>query len=361
MIETNIALAVTETNTSYAWSDVSTRLRMVKVEEVDYTEYDPDGPSVGTNPCLSGCDGPFDAALDDLRNGDNGLDIAERLRNAYGADMVALIIDDTQYCGLAAGILPGADQAYQVTAWNCATGYYSFGHEFGHLQGAHHDAFVVSPGNRGVTIDGTFYNYNLGWTNTTDWWRTIMAYNNACSDAGGTCPRLQRWSNPNKSFEWVEFDAAADAGPADAMGGPTAKNYDILSLSASTVAGWRRSLGDEFNTQFNGKAPGWRVKNGTWWFADNKQWVGEIGAGQTASVVRNRRFGDFTFTARMKRKGCFTCSNKLIVRGKSKKTTANGTWRPWICRPSRRPMPFTPSPFRFRPTTTETPACGSTG
>ena len=56
---------------------------------------------------------------------------AHTLRSTYGADVVALIIDDAQYCGIAY-LGPGIDLMFSVTAWNCATGYYTFGHEIGH-------------------------------------------------------------------------------------------------------------------------------------------------------------------------------------------------------------------------------------
>lgn len=52
---------------------------------------------------------------------------AHTLRDEYGADLVALIIDDPQYCGIAY-LGPRTDLMFSVTGWNCATGYYSFGH-----------------------------------------------------------------------------------------------------------------------------------------------------------------------------------------------------------------------------------------
>ena len=178
-VEAMIALAMAETNTSYNWSGTSPRLRLLHFEEVAYVEYDPDG---------GGPLNPFDAALSDLLNGINGLGGVAGLRDTYGADMVGMIIDDPTYCGLAAGILPGASLAYQVTDNDCATGYYSFGHEFGHLQGAHHDEYVA-PGSS-VWIEGTNYAYNNGWVHlhastAAQRWRTVMAYNSECFDLRG--------------------------------------------------------------------------------------------------------------------------------------------------------------------------------
>ena len=112
-----INLAVTETNSAYSLSGVNVALRLVHVAYDGYFEASSNA---------------FNAALTDLQtNNDNKLDQAHTLRTVYGADVVALIIDDAQYCGI--GYLgPSINYMFSVTAWNCATGYYSFGHEIGH-------------------------------------------------------------------------------------------------------------------------------------------------------------------------------------------------------------------------------------
>jgi len=52
-------------------------------------------------------------------------------RTKYGADVVATIISLDRYCGIA-NIGPNIYSMFSVTARNCATGYFSFGHEIGH-------------------------------------------------------------------------------------------------------------------------------------------------------------------------------------------------------------------------------------
>jgi len=54
------------------------------------------------------------------------MDNVHALRTQYRADLVAMIIDDSQYCDIA---YLGTSQSYMfsVTAWNCATSYYSSG------------------------------------------------------------------------------------------------------------------------------------------------------------------------------------------------------------------------------------------
>jgi hypothetical protein len=50
-----------------------------------------------------------------------------------------MIINQSDYCGLADAIMANASTAFAIVHYDCATGYYSFAHELGHLQGARHD------------------------------------------------------------------------------------------------------------------------------------------------------------------------------------------------------------------------------
>jgi hypothetical protein len=173
-IENLIDLAVTETNQSYISSGIAPRIRLVFKGEVSYTE-----------------SGDFTTDLNRLQNTSDGyMDTVHTLRNQYGADMVSLIIEGTQYCGIAYAIggpsASYATSAFQVTARTCATGYYSFGHEFGHLQGARHDRYVDNTNN-------SPYTYNHGYYAPNNAWRTIMAYANGCNG----CTRIPYWSNPD--------------------------------------------------------------------------------------------------------------------------------------------------------------------
>ena len=55
------------------------------------------------------------------------------------ADVAVLVVTNNAYCGLASGIGSTAPTAFAEVYWDCATGYYSFGHEVGHLQSARHN------------------------------------------------------------------------------------------------------------------------------------------------------------------------------------------------------------------------------
>ena len=112
-----IDLAVLETNTAYTASGVDTQLRLVHAYRHD--SYDEDTGSFSN--ALSRISSTTDGIMDDVHG----------QRTLYGADLVALIIDHSQYCGIAY-LGPSITRMFSVTARACATGYFSFGHEIGH-------------------------------------------------------------------------------------------------------------------------------------------------------------------------------------------------------------------------------------
>lgn len=178
-----IDLAIAETNTAYELSGINTELRLVHAYLDDsYTE-------------AGGRDTFYDA-LDKITGTNDGvMDDVHDKRNTYGADIVALLVHDTALCGLA-HLGPRASKMFSVTAWNCATGYYSFGHEIGHNMGAHHD--------RGQTNNCDSDSFNFGYRDPQARFRSILAYNcgtGQCDgNAGGGCTRVQRFSNPTLGY-----------------------------------------------------------------------------------------------------------------------------------------------------------------
>lgn len=167
-----ITLAVAESNTGYANSAVEINLQLAAKSQVSYTET-----------------GNFDTDLARYRGTSDGyMDSIHSQRNTNTADVAMLIVNNTAYCGLASGIGSSASTAFAEVYWDCATGYYSFAHEIGHLQSARHD-----PANDPTN---TPYAYGHGFQSAAGGWRTIMAY--ACSST--TCTRLNYWSNPGKTY-----------------------------------------------------------------------------------------------------------------------------------------------------------------
>jgi hypothetical protein len=200
-ISSLIQLAVDETNQSYVNSGVNITMNRVYTGQVTYSE---SGRSFSTH--VNYLKGTTDGQMDNVHT----------LRNTYAADVVVLVVNDSEACGMAAAIKAVASSAFAAAHYSCITGYYSFGHEIGHLQGARHDRYV----------DGTLtpYQYGHGYIPAAKNWRTIMAYGNNCSN----CTRIQWWSNPLKTYGGV------------AMGTTTYEdNARVLNTTAGTVAAFR--------------------------------------------------------------------------------------------------------------------------
>jgi hypothetical protein len=134
-----------------------------------------------------------------FRNTNDGyMDEVHALRNTYAADVCVLLTSYSDgVCGEAYDIGVPASDAFCVVDASCATGYYSFGHEIGHLLGCRHDTYVDST--------TTPFAYGHGYVYSPGQWRTIMAYAAACS----SCGRIQYWSNPDVSYEGVAMGTAA--------------------------------------------------------------------------------------------------------------------------------------------------------
>ena len=119
-----IQLAIDEANQSYINSGIGLKLNLVKTVKVNYNE------SANS----------YDKILSDFAgNGDGQMDEIHSLRDQYGADICILIMNKSDYCGLADAILANRSTAFAIVHYDCATGYYSFAHEIGHLFGARHN------------------------------------------------------------------------------------------------------------------------------------------------------------------------------------------------------------------------------
>jgi len=192
-----VELAVAESNQGYVNSNIGINMVLAGYYSTDYVE-----------------SGSFDTDLSRFQGTSDGyLDGFHATRNSIAADVNVLITNNSQYCGL--GYLHAtATTAFSVVYHDCATGYYSFAHEIGHNQGAHHDP---ASGTNNV------YAYGHGYRAPNNAWRTIMAYN--CSPS---CPRVNYWSNPDVTYGGV------------AMGNTNqSHNQRVLIETKATVAAFR--------------------------------------------------------------------------------------------------------------------------
>jgi hypothetical protein len=289
-----IALAVAETNGGYAHSGVTTRVRLVHQQEVEYQE-----------------SGSFDRDLVRLVGTHDGyMDNVHSMRNAYGADMVSLIIENTDYCGLADAIKATPSQAFTTVSRTCATGYYSTGHEWGHLQGARHDRYV-DPTSRP-------YANGHGYINLGRHWRTIMAYDDECQADGFSCTRLQYWSNPHRTYH------------NRPTGRSTTTNYYVLNATAGYVASFRHhTVGEDADNEFSGGASGYGEIKGHWFKGKTTYYSNGL-YHRYASSGRVASYGDVTYQVRMKRTGGSTADpNSVFIRGANAHSlTSTYRWRP---------------------------------
>jgi hypothetical protein len=203
-IDATIQLAVAEANQAYANSGINIQLNLVGTFLFSYTE-------AGKT---------FDTILADFASNS---DVNTR-RNQAGADLAALIINQPDYCGLADAILAHLCDAFAIVHYSCATGYYSFAHELGHLMGARHDE------NHDSTTTPFAYGHGYEHNATTTPFRTVMAY--ACNT--GNCePRVQYFSNPNVNYSGVATGTAA-----------TNDNARVLNGTAGSIAAFWNPLAD---------------------------------------------------------------------------------------------------------------------
>jgi hypothetical protein len=221
-----INLARDETNVSYANSGIFQRLRLIPPTEVNYSET-----------------GHLETDLGRLKDrADGQLEVAHGLREAYAADIVTLVVENGDYCGIGytmETVSTGfADHAFNVVVRpGCLEWNLSFPHELGHNMAARHDWYVDD-------TSGQPYTYNHGYVHIaptpTPSWRTVMAYDDECQASGVTCSRVPYWSNPDVTLDGVPMGVPAGTSTDCSTGTPTpncdADNRWTLNSTRTTVA-----------------------------------------------------------------------------------------------------------------------------
>ena len=175
-IYNTVLLAEEESNLSFVNSGVNCKIEIVYIGKTDYEE---------TNSTTD---------KNRFKTTDDGyMDEVHILREIYAADVCVLLVNYSDgICGEAYKIKARRDEAFCVVkALRCATGYYSFIHEIGHLIGCRHN-----PENDN---NSSPYEHGHGYIYPDGGWRTIMAYSTYCSG----CIRKQYWSNPYITYNGV--------------------------------------------------------------------------------------------------------------------------------------------------------------
>jgi len=232
-----INLGISESNTSYANSGITQRLRLIYSQQMTYTENSDLAQDL--------------YALSNRGNGGTVLSTplgnsAASLRDAYGADLVMLVTapSSPNGCGISwlmATISSGfAPYGFSVVERSCISPNYTFAHELGHNMGARHDWYI----DNGTTP----HTYAHGYIYTPSRWRTVMAYNNLCPallGAGNNCTRLLYWANPGVSYGGVPMGIPGGT-KSDCPEGDTtntacdADDSRTLNATAYTVANFRQ-------------------------------------------------------------------------------------------------------------------------
>ncbi|MFV0296238.1 MAG: M12 family metallo-peptidase [Hyphomicrobiaceae bacterium] len=170
-----IELALDDTNMSFEESGISNvRVRLAAVRKVQYAEASGE---------------LFDHVWRMVDRGDGYLEEVPALRDRYKADVVILVVGESNGCGLATRVAAGVDEAYAVVNHQCAATTYSFTHELGHILGARHDRLLDNA--------DTPFPFGHGYIQPAKQWRTLMSYKKGCDG----CLRLPIWSTPAKVVE----------------------------------------------------------------------------------------------------------------------------------------------------------------
>ncbi len=212
--------SVAVTNQVFSNSLLPITVRLVHSGEVNYAE---------------NLSAPFENALVALRGTTDGaMDEIHALRDSVGADLVSLIVEHGEACGVGYQLTSGAPSSafasygFNLVSRECAVGNLSFPHELGHNLGASHER---AQGERGA------FDFSFGWGDrgaSGSYFRSVMAYD-AVPGVRGT--RIPVYSNPDVTYDGRPTGVAISAGNA-------AHNAETIGRTAIYVANYKYAPGE---------------------------------------------------------------------------------------------------------------------
>ena len=202
--ESYAELFIAYTNQAYENSQITQRVWLVDTEQYTYAET-----------------GDLDTDLDNITPGKPNAapvlnpDVTPH-RDETHADLVLFFVNDdgnnANSCSGLAWLQTGLTTSFENRGFSamkaCAFGNNVFAHELGHNMGSRHDWFMDDSTTPASTAHG--------YVDTTNGFRTIMAYNNRCAaiDSEFVCSRVAHFSNPAVTFGGAPTGVAAGTSTA---------------------------------------------------------------------------------------------------------------------------------------------------
>lgn len=210
-MEALIDLALEDNNTSLENSLIDAQMRLVHTVETTYVE-----------------SGSYSTDIIRLQDtSDGNMDTLHTLRDTYGADIVALLIEAPATGTVGLGYImdtetPAFDEwAFSVNEYRNASSNLTLAHEMGHNLGCAHDA--ATGGFPGLET------YSRGWQwigNSGGGFASVMAYNSSSEIS------VRHFSNPSVTYDGVATGVAVgQANEAD--------NATTINTVADTASAWR--------------------------------------------------------------------------------------------------------------------------
>ena len=237
--QATIAAAVDEMNLAMSNTGVPHLYNLVQATLVNYTE-----------------SGNASTDLTRLRSQTDGfMDEVHAWRDQYGADLVSLITSSGG-CGIGYVAIDPVNFSdtwgFNCVRVDCLTGNLTLAHEVGHNMGLQHDWYVSTDARPCDWHHGYVNQAAFGGTSSQRW-RTVMAYNTQCSDAGFNCTRLPYYANPSNLQGGDPMGAArGSAQPSDAA---YALTRTACKVAAYRTAGPAAPLATFTATPTSGTAP----------------------------------------------------------------------------------------------------------